>query len=142
YQIVLVILGAVAVSIKWPLLASMENFNIDLGFLTIKNIPVIALTVIGFAVNLSVIFLLFLMSYSHKFHNLIMHFGIGILSKIKIVKNPDRLRESLRIQVENFKIELRRLQSNIPVTILIMLLFSISLVSKYCVPWLAGVALN
>ncbi|MDD4006021.1 MAG: flippase-like domain-containing protein [Erysipelotrichia bacterium] len=142
YQIVLVILGAVAVSIKWPLLASMENFNIDLGFLTIKNIPVIALTVIGFAVNLSVILLLFLMSYSHKFHNLIMHFGIGILSKIKIVKNPDRLRESLRIQVENFKIELRRLQSNIPVTILIMLLFSISLVSKYCVPWLAGVALN
>lgn len=142
YQIVLVILGAVAVSFKWPLLASMENFNIDLGFLTIKNIPVIALTVIGFVVNLSVILLLFLMSYSHKFHNLIMHFGIGLLSKIKIVKNPDKLRESLRIQVENFKIELRRLQSNIPVTILILLLFSISLVSKYCVPWLAGIALN
>jgi len=142
YQIVLVILGIVAVSFKWPLLASMENFSIELGSLSIKNIPVIVLTIIGFVINLSVIMLLFLMSYSHKFHSLIMHFGIGILSKLKIVKNPDHLRESLRIQVENFKIELRRLQSNIPVTILIMFLFAISLISKYCVPWLAGIALN
>lgn len=142
YQIVLVVLGTIAVSIKWPLLTSMENFNIDLGFLTIKNIPVILLTFVGFALNLSVIMLLFLMSYSHKFHNLIMHYGIGLLHKIKLVKNPDHLRESLRIQVENFKIELRRLQSNIPVTILIMLLFAISLISKYSIPWLAGIALN
>jgi hypothetical protein len=142
YQIVLVVLGIVAVSFKWPLLASMENFSIDLGFLTIKNIPVIVLTIIGFVINLSVIMLLFLMSYSHKFHNLIMHYGIGFLSKLKIIKNPDNLRESLRIQVENFKIELRRLQSNIPVTILIVVLFAISLVSKYCIPWLAGIALN
>jgi len=84
YQIVLVILGAVAVSIKWPLLASMENFNIDLGFLTIKNIPVIALTVIGFAVNLSVILLLFLMAFHpnqrhttpQSFFSRLLHFAL------------------------------------------------------------------
>ncbi|MFA5422085.1 MAG: lysylphosphatidylglycerol synthase transmembrane domain-containing protein [Bacilli bacterium] len=142
YQFVLVILGIVAVSVKWPLLASMENFNIDIGSLSIKNIPVILFTVLGFVINLSVILLLFLMSYSHKFHNLIMHYGIGFLSKFKIVKNPDNARESLRIQVENFKIELRRLQSNIPVTTLIIFLFAISLISKYSIPWLAGIALN
>jgi len=142
YQIVLIILGTIAVSVKWPLLASMEPFDINIGSLSIQDIPVTVLTIIGFVVNMSVILLLFLMSYSHKFHNLIMHFGIGILSKLKIVKNPDHLRESLRIQVENFKIELRRLQSNIPVTILIMLLFAVSLISKYCIPWIAGIALN
>jgi multidrug efflux pump subunit AcrB len=71
-----------------------------------------------------------------------MHYGIGLLHKVKLVKNPDHLRESLRIQVENFKIELRRLQSNIPVTILIMFLFAVSLISKYSIPWLAGIALN
>ena len=142
YQIVLVILGAVAVSIKWPLLSSMANFNIELGSLSIKEIPVIVFTILGFVINLSVILLLVLMSYSHKFHNLIMHYGIGLLSRLKIVKNPDHLRESLRIQVENFKIELRRLQSNIPVTILIMFLFTLSIVSKYSIPWLAGIALN
>ncbi len=142
YQIVLVVLGAVAVLIKWDLLSSMENFTIELGSLSIKEIPVIVFTIFGFAINLSVIMLLVLMSYSHKFHNLIMHYGIGFLGRLKIIKNPDKLRESLRIQVENFKIELRRLQSNIPVTILIMLLFAISLVSKYCIPWLAGIALD
>ncbi|MFA6645389.1 MAG: lysylphosphatidylglycerol synthase transmembrane domain-containing protein [Bacilli bacterium] len=142
YQIVLVILGTVAVSVKWPLLSGMANFTIELGSISIKEIPVIVFTILGFVVNLSVILLLVLMSYSHKFHNLIMHYGIGLLSRFKIVKNPDKLRESLRIQVENFKIELRRLQSNIPVTILIMLLFAISLISKYSIPWLAGIALN
>ena len=142
YQIVLILLGAVAVSVKWPLLSSMANFTIELGSISIKEIPVIVFTIFGFVINLSVILLLVLMSYSHKFHNLIMHYGIGLLARLKVVKNPDRLRESLRIQVENFKIELRRLQSNIPVTILIMLLFSISLISKYCIPWLAGIALN
>jgi multidrug efflux pump subunit AcrB len=120
----------------------MANFTIELGSISIKEIPVIVFTIFGFVINLSVILLLVLMSYSHKFHNLIMHYGIGLLARLKVVKNPDRLRESLRIQVENFKIELRRLQSNIPVTILIMFLFSISLVSKYCIPWLAGIALN
>jgi hypothetical protein len=120
----------------------MANFNIELGSLSIKEIPVIVFTILGFVINLSVILLLVLMSYSHKFHNLIMHYGIGLLSRLKIVKNPDHLRESLRIQVENFKIELRRLQSNIPVTILIMFLFTLSIVSKYSIPWLAGIALN
>ncbi|MFA5762983.1 MAG: YbhN family protein, partial [Bacilli bacterium] len=123
-------------------LSSMANFNIELGSLSIKEIPVIVFTILGFVINLSVILLLVLMSYSHKFHNLIMHYGIGLLSRLKIVKNPDHLRESLRIQVENFKIELRRLQSNIPVTILIMFLFTLSIVSKYSIPWLAGIALN
>jgi len=142
YQIVLIIFGTIAVSLKWQLLVQIGTFDINIGTFSIKSIPIILLTFIGFALNISVILLLFLMSYSHKFHNLIMHFGIGFLAKIKIIKNPDRLRESLRIQVENFKIELRRLQSNIPFTILIMLLFAISLISKYCIPWVAGIALD
>ncbi|NLN80900.1 MAG: flippase-like domain-containing protein, partial [Erysipelotrichia bacterium] len=142
YQIVLVILGIIAVAVKSDLLFSMEPFNLDLGFLTIKNIPINVLTIIGFVLNLSVILLLFLMSYSHRFHNFIMHFGIGLGSRLKLIKKPEEIRESLRIQVENFKIELRRLQSNIPVTLLIMLLFAISLISKYSIPWISGVALN
>jgi len=71
-----------------------------------------------------------------------MHFGIGLGSRLKLIKKPEEIRESLRIQVENFKIELRRLQSNTPVTLLIMLLFATSLISKYSIPWISGVALN
>lgn len=142
YQFVLVILGIVAVSVKSNLLLGIDNFQIDLGIISIKNIPVTVLTIIGFALNLSVILLLFLMSYSHRFHNFIMHFGIGIGSRLKLIKKPDKVRESLRIQVENFKIELRRLQSNAPVTILIMILFALSLVGKYSIPWLSGIALH
>ena len=69
------------------------------------------------------------MSYSHRIHNFIMHYGVGFLAKIKILKHPDQTRESLRIQVENFKIELRRLLSNIPITITILVLFFFGLFS-------------
>lgn len=142
YQTVLVIFGIIAVSIKADLLFNMDPFNLDLGFLTIKNIPINILTIIGFVLNLSVILLLFLMSYSHRFHNFVMHFGIGLGSRLKLIKKPEETRESLRIQVENFKIELRRLQSNVPVTLLIMVLFALSLIAKYAIPWVSGIALS
>jgi uncharacterized membrane protein YbhN (UPF0104 family) len=106
------------------------------------EVTLMPLIIIGFAINLSVLALLFLMSYSHRFHNFIMHYAIGFLAKIKIVKNPDKMRENLRVQVENFKIELRRLQTNIPVTVLIVTLFMLNLLLRYSIPYVAGIALD
>ncbi|MBR4811817.1 MAG: flippase-like domain-containing protein, partial [Bacilli bacterium] len=117
----------------------IENFSFFGWDGTITMLPLI---IIGFAVNVGVILMLFLMSYSHKFHNFIMHYGIGFLAKIKIIKKPDKTRENLRIQVENFKIELRRLQANIPVTILIVFLFLCILAIRFSIPYFSGLALN
>ena len=100
------------------------------------------LIIIGFLLNLSVIFLLFAMSYSHHFHNFILHYVISFLGKIRILKNPDKSRESLRVQVENFKIELRRLQANIPVLILQVILFLIMITMRNSIPYFAGMALH
>ena len=82
------------------------------------------------------------MSYSHKFHNLIMHYGIDLLAKLRILRHPDKTRENLRIQVENFKIELRRLLSNIPIMILVFICFSLILIIKFSIPFFAGLALD
>ena len=67
---------------------------------------------------------------------------IGFLGKIKILRHPDDTRESLRIQVENFKIELRRLLSNIPIFILMIICFSLILMIRFSIPFFAGLALN
>ena len=106
------------------------------------SVPLYPLTIIGFIINLLIIIGLFTMSYSHRMHNFVMHYGIGLLSRLHIIKEPDKKRDSIRVQVENFKIELRRLLSNIRVTILILLLFFLILICKYSIPWFMGMALN
>ena len=72
----------------------------------------------------------------------ILHYCIGFLGKIHLLKKPDKTRENLRIQVENFKIELRRLLGNIPVTVLIFTLVFVILCLRFSVPYFAGLALN
>lgn len=137
YQVALIIFDIVTVSFKWNLLQTIGSVQV-----LAWNAALVPLTIMGFALNLFLIGILFVMSYSHRVHNFIMHYGIGLLSKLHIVKNPDKSRETLRIQVENFKIELRRLQSNIPVAILITVLFLLALVCRFSIPWFAGMALN
>lgn len=144
YQTSLIGFDILAIIFEWGKISSIKTFqipNFSIGGWdgTISMLPLI---IIGFGLNIGVIAILFLMSYSHRFHNFIMHYGIGLLAKIHLVKNPDKSRENLRVQVENFRIELRRLQANIPVTILLIVLFSIVLVIRTSIPYFAGLALD
>ena len=123
YQSALIMFGGVALIFEWNTMIGINPVIslFDHSF----TIPMWPLIIIGFVINLSVILILFVMSYSHRLHNFILHYIIGFLGKIHLLKHPDKTRESLRVQVENFKIELRRLQSNIPVLILLFTLFLI-----------------
>lgn len=141
YQTALILIGIVGVAFKWGLIASIGAYEIHIFNFELK-IPAIPLTLFGFALNVSVIALLFTMSLSHKFHNFIMNVGIGFLAKLHIIRNPDEKREQLRIQVENFKIELKRLFSNIPVTILVFSLYLLMLMIRFSIPFFAGLALD
>lgn len=141
YQSALIVVGIIGVFFKWNLITTIGNFNIAVGTATL-SIPAIPFTIAGFLLNISVILLLFVMSFSHKIHNFIMHYGINLLAKLHILKKPEETRESLRIQVENFKIELKRLGSNIPVTILIFSCFALVLIIRFSLPFFAGVALD
>jgi len=144
YQMSLIVFDLLAIFFEWGTISSITSFKIP-GF-QIGNwngeVTIFPLLIVGFGVNLSVIAMLFLMSYSHRFHNIIMHYGIGLLARFRIIKNPDKARENLRVQVENFKIELKRLQANVPVTILIFLLFFAILLIRFSIPYFAGLALS
>jgi uncharacterized protein (TIRG00374 family) len=142
YQTVLIIYGVVSFIVKYDTLMTINAITIKINETLSIPIPILPLTIIGFALNLGVVVIVLLMSYSRKFHHLIMGPGIGLLAKIKIIKNPDKSRESLRIQVENFKIELRHLLSNIPFTILIAVLFFMVMTLNFSVPFFAGKALG
>ena len=144
YQFALISFDVIAILFEWNAIASIGSFkipNINI-FGWDGTVTMLPLIIIGFALNLAVILGLFLMSYSHHFHNFIMHYIVGFLGKIRILKNPDKTRENLRVQVENFKIELKRLQSNIPVTVFIYLSMMIILLLRFSIPYFAGLALG
>ena len=141
YQICLIVLGAVGIFFSNGLLASISVFNLNINGVNIP-IPTIVFTIAGFSLNVIVILILFLMSYSHKIHNFILHRGIDFFAKIRLIKHPEEKRESLRIQVENFKIELRRLISNIPIFALMIICWTLILIIRFSIPFFAGLALN
>lgn len=140
YQVALILFGIASLSFES---VSMVSINPTISLFGVTwNPPMWPLVILGFALNLSVILILFVMSYNHHIHNFILHHVIGFLGKIRILKKPDETRESLRVQVENFKIELRRLQSNIPVLILLLFLFLVLLFLRFSIPYFCGLAMH
>ena len=143
YQTVLIIFGTVSFIAKYDFISSLGYIPTSIKINDVPlNLPIWPLTIAGFIVNVSVIAIVFLMSYWHGFHNFIMGPVVSVLNKIKLVKNPDKTRENLRIQVENFKIEFRRLNTNIPFLILVMLSFGAYMIIKFSIPYFVGLALG
>ena len=137
YELSLVLLSAVGLFVNKIILVDVGDFSI-FGW-HVSSTPLI---LIGFLAHFLLIAGLITMSYSRGFHNLILNHGIDLLAKLKLLKNPEEKRESLRIQVENFKIELRRLWSNVPIFILMIIMFSLVLMLRFSIPYLTGLALD
>lgn len=141
YRSTLTIFDLVTLILEWQLLPNINALSLNFAGFSIQ-LPIIPIVIIGFLWNIFLIFLLYLMSFSRHFHNFILHYAIGFLGNIHLIKNPDKTRENLRVQVENFKVELRRLQSNIPLVFLLVLLFLCYLVVKNSIPYFAMMATN
>lgn len=141
YQVCLIAFGLISLITSFSAIANINVVPITIGDVNI-NIPIWIFILFGFVLNLIVIVALFFMSLSRRFQNFICSGVIGILAKLKIIKNPDETRKSIRIQVENYRIEFRRLQSNLAFTGLIFLIYCISLINTNIQPFLCGLALN
>lgn len=139
YQSNLILFDFLAIGIEWNKVMSLSSFEFSWGGFSLTLLPLI---IIGFGLNLGTLVVLTLMSYSHRFHNFILHHVINLGAKMHLVKNPEKSRESLRVQVENFKMELRRLQSNIPVTILLSILFQLNFFLRYSIPYFCATSLD
>lgn len=141
FQIVLIVYNIFAFALKFDAIMSIDVAEITVGGTTL-HLPIIVLTIIGFLLNLGIILLVLMMGYWHSFHNFIMGPCISLLAKMHILKNPDKNRENLRVGVENFKIEFRRLMTNIPLTILVAVAFTIYMTLKFSIPYFCGLALG
>lgn len=142
FQLVLVLYGIIAFIFKYQYINALPLTDLGaIGSWHIK-LPMWALTIIGFGLNVGYVGLILMMGYWKGFHRFIMGPLITFLNKIRLVKNPDKSRENLRVQVENFKIEMRRLFSNIPFTLLIAVCFFAAFTLKFSIPYFIGKALH
>ena len=141
FQSVLILYGVASFIFKYDFINSIGSVPFNIGGWKF-SLDIWPLTILGFLLNLSVILIVLLMGYWRGFHHFVMGPCINLLHKLRIVKNPDKQRENLRIQVENFKIELRRLLTNIPFLILVVVLVFAAMTIKFSVPYFIGLALG
>jgi uncharacterized protein (TIRG00374 family) len=142
YQFALLFTGILSM-VKVNQIMDINTISIAIGAnIPTLNIPIIIFVVLGFLLNILTIGLLLLMSYRRWLHNFILNNVIKFLGKVRLIKNPNKKREMITAQVANFRIELRRLQSNIPFTILIFLITFVSIFLNYSIPAICGYALG
>lgn len=141
YQISLIILGLISVITHSGDLLAIQTIDLEISGVVIP-IPIIIFVIAGFVLNLLVIVLLIFMSTSTHFHHFISVTLINFLAKIHVLKNPDKTRENVTTQVENFRVEFRRLKSNIPFAFTIFILTFLCLCITESLPYLCGLAIN
>lgn len=141
YQFVLIGYGVFSIAFKFKELMQIEPIEFTVNGSTILTIPIWVLTIIGFTLDLMVIALTFLMSYSKWFHKFITHTGVNIFAKLHLIKNPEKTRQHLSVQVESFKLELKNLFTNPVFLLVIFLLYIGSFTLKFMVPYYVGIAI-
>lgn len=140
-QSVLIVFGLISLITRFNLVVSVDAIPITLGDLSF-NLPIWIFILFGFLLNLFLIFFLLFASYSKRFLHFVSVTMVNFLSKIHLLKNPAEKTKSIKIQVENYRIELRRLQSNLPFTFLLILLCATNLIITQLAPFFTGLALN
>ena len=114
-------------------------FSIGIGENSI-SFPLVILIVLGFIVEFFSVGIVVIMAYWKGFHNLILNKGVNFLHRIHIIKDPERSRRKLSVQVDSFKIELKNLFANPRFLILIIILNFASLALRYVMPYFLNIA--
>jgi uncharacterized protein (TIRG00374 family) len=136
-QIAQVIFGIIALVFRLDKFLSITQTVNLFG----ASIPILYLSLVGFAINFLIIFFILALAKSRFLHKTIVNGVVALLGKLNIIKNSDKVKSNLEVQIENFRIESKRLQSNTPVTVVLLVLFFIRMTLSYSIPYLSAMAL-
>lgn len=137
YQIAQVFFGGLAILFRFNSF-SASAAPITIGSLTFS---IIDISLIGFAINFLIIFGILLLAKSKFIHRVVVSGVVSVLGKLKLIKDPILVNENLKVQIENFRIELKRLQSNTAVTTVLLLLFLLRMTLANSLPYFAALAI-
>lgn len=137
YQIAQVFFGALALIFRFETFSSTA-LPITIGTFSFS---IIDISLVGFAINFLIIFGILILAKSKFIHNVVISSMVSFLGFLKIIKKPKTVNENLKIQIENFGIELRRLQSNTAVTVVLLVLFFIRMTLTNALPYFSAMAI-
>jgi glycosyltransferase 2 family protein len=137
YQIAQVFFGALALIFRFETFSS-SALPISIGTFSFS---IIDISLVGFAINFLIIFGILILAKSKFIHNVVISSMVSFLGFLKIIKKPKTVNENLKIQIENFGIELRRLQSNTAVTVVLLVLFFLRMTLTNSLPYFSAMAI-
>jgi glycosyltransferase 2 family protein len=137
YQIAQVFFGALALIFRFETFSS-SALPITIGTFSFS---IIDISLVGFAINFLIIFGILILAKSKFIHSVVISSMVSFLGFLKIIKKPKTVNENLKIQIENFGIELRRLQSNTAVTVVLLVLFFLRMTLTNALPYFSAMAI-
>ncbi len=137
YQIAQVVFGLLALIFRFNRFLEITQ-TVNIGTL---QIPIIYLSLVGFIINFLIIFGIVLLTKSKFIHNVIINGIVGLLGKLKVIKQPDVVKANVQVQIENFRIESKRLRSNTAVTTVLLVLFFVRMTLANSIPYLSAMSL-
>ena len=130
YQIALVLLGLIAV---------ISNYEFDLF---LENKMLSKLVTLGFIINLLVIVVLFLITFTKRISGFILKIIINILDKFHIFNDKEKIKNNLNKYLKDFNDGAKKIFENKFRFVGLVLLQFISLVSLYLIPFVLFIGID
>lgn len=117
----------------YSLVAMLCNMSLFYGEL--KNL-MLSLAIFGFLSHLVVVVFMFIFSFNKKLASSIINFFFRLLTKIKIIKNPEEKKEKLEKQVEFFHESNSKLYENKKLLVISCALTVLQLTFLFSIPYM------
>ena len=135
FQISLLIYSFVMVILGYPL---MKEVPIEL----LGNMPLSLLSILVLVIQSLILFSICLLGFSRRMHRLVLNGGIDFLVKLHLCRNPEKTRRKLTLQFVTYRIEMKRLFTNLKLVFLLLLSNLLKRFLLDCVPFLVFLSLG
>ena len=139
-QTVAVLFSAIAFPLRF---AQMMNITQTINILGI-DFNFIMLSVLGFVINIFILFGLFFLAFCKPLHHFVVHNVVGFLKKIHVYsqEKAERKIQEIDTKVATFRIELRRLLTNWKLLLLSVLISFFDTIVYNSYPYVMGLAVK
>ena len=129
YQFSFTIFSLIMVFIGYP-------FVKDVPIALLGGIKIFPLSLIGLAISILILLLIVVLAFLRPVHRFFMNTGIGILSWLHIIKNPENARRKWTLQLATYRIEMKRLSRHFSLVLLTLATTALKLVITFALPYL------
>lgn len=135
YQLTLTLYSLVMVFVGYP-------FVKDIPLELFGGLKIFPISLIGFFIILFFLIIIILLAFCRPLHRFVLNVGVGLLSKLHILKDPEETRKKWTLTLATYRIESKRLFSHKLVAILVFFIELAKLILSNSIPFFCFWALK